>query len=292
MSAVASEILSTTGVSWLAGSTAPAKATDLYDKPSKDYAAKLEQARDVLRQAQAHGSVTQANSLGAEDMVITHLINALALDIPVFVLETGALHRETLALLERTEAHSCAPIEVLRPQHEAVIQFVRREGQDAMYRSIELRKQCCGIRKMEPLARALAGKKGWITGLRREQSNTRAEVPLVDESEVATKNLTKYNPLANWTQGDVWHYIASNGVDYNPLHDQFYPSIGCAPCTRAVSLGEDFRAGRWWWESEDAKECGLHVKSHSGGKPPAAQAAASEASAQAHASVAGVKVTQ
>ena len=238
MSAVASEILSTTGVSWLAGSTAPAKATDLYDKPSKDYAAKLEQARDVLRQAQAHGPVTQANSLGAEDMVITHLINALALDIPVFVLETGAL----------------------RPQHEAVIQFVRREGQDAMYRSIELRKQCCGIRKMEPLARALAGKKGWITGLRREQSNTRAEVPLVDESEVATKNLTKYNPLTNWTQGDVWHYIASNGVDYNPLHDQFYPSIGCAPCTRAVSLGEDFRAGRWWWESEDAKECGLHVK--------------------------------
>ena len=240
--------------------TAPAKATTLYDQPSSSYAAKLEQTRAVLRQAAAYGPVTQANSLGAEDVVITPLINALQLDIPVFVLDTGALHRETLALLERTEAHSQAPVHVFRPQHEQVIEFVRREGQDAMYRSIELRKACCHLRKMEPLARALQGQKGWITGLRREQSNARAEVPLLDESEVPTKGLAKFNPLADWSQGDVWHYIASNGVDYNPLHDQFYPSIGCAPCTRAVSLGEDFRAGRWWWEDESAKECGLHVK--------------------------------
>ena len=149
---------------------APTQATAVHARASADFAAKLEQTRAVLRQAAAlgaPGAVTQASSLGAEDVVVTHLINALALDIPVFVLETGALHRETLALLERTEAHSRAPIEVLRPQHEAVIQFVRREGQDAMYRSIELRKQCCGIRKMEPLARALAGKIGWISGLRR-----------------------------------------------------------------------------------------------------------------------------
>ena len=239
---------------------APAKATALYNKPSADYADKLQAAREVLQQAAAMGDVTQANSLGAEDVVITHLINALKLDIPVFVLETGALHRETLALLERTQAFSRAPVHVFRPREEAVLHFIRNEGQDAMYRSIALRKACCGIRKMEPLARALAGKRGWITGLRREQSNARADVPLVDDSDVATKGQTKFNPLADWTQGDVWHYIASNDVDYNPLHDQFYPSIGCAPCTRAVSLGEDFRAGRWWWESEDAKECGLHVK--------------------------------
>lgn len=242
---------------------APSKATALYNKPSSTYADKLAQAQEVLRQAATYGAVTQANSLGAEDVVISHLINSLELNIPIFVLETGALHRETLALLERTQALSQAPVQVFRPQETAVLRFVRDAGQDAMYRSVELRKTCCDIRKMEPLARALAGKKGWITGLRREQSNARAEVPLVDDSEVPSKDLRKYNPLAAWTQGDVWHYIATNAVDYNPLHDQFYPSIGCAPCTRAVSLGEDFRAGRWWWESSDLKECGLHVPSAS-----------------------------
>jgi phosphoadenosine phosphosulfate reductase len=119
-----------------------------------------------------------------------------------------------------------------------------------------LRKACCHIRKVEPLERALAGQRAWITGLRREQSSARAEVALIDESEARAK----INPLANWTWGDVWHYIEQYAVDYNPLHDEFYPSIGCAPCTRAISLGEDFRAGRWWWEQESAKECGLHVK--------------------------------
>lgn len=250
------------GTSSLLGRGAPAKATELNARPSDDYAAHVAEAQALLREAAALGAdaVTQASSLGAEDVVITHLINALALDIPVFVLETGALHTETLALLERTQARSRAPITVYRPALESVVHFIRTEGQDAMYRSIELRKACCGIRKMEPLARALAGKRGWITGLRREQSNARADVPLVDTTEVPTKQLTKFNPLASWTWGDVWHYIATHGVDYNPLHDQFYPSIGCAPCTRAISLGEDFRSGRWWWENEDAKECGLHAK--------------------------------
>ena len=140
------------------------------------------------------------------------------------------------------------------------MQFVAREGADAMYRSIELRKACCGIRKMEPLARALAGKSAWITGLRREQSGARAEVPFIDDSEWASKGLRKFNPLAAWSWADVWHYIAQHGVDLNPLHDRFMPSIGCAPCTRAIAVGEDFRAGRWWWEDEAAKECGLHVK--------------------------------
>jgi phosphoadenosine phosphosulfate reductase len=149
---------------------------------------------------------------------------------------------------------------VYRPVQQSVVHFVGREGKDAMYKSVELRKACCHIRKVEPLERALAGKRAWITGLRREQSNARAEVPLVDMSDKATTGRIKFNPLADWTWGDVWHYIGLNRVDYNPLHDQFYPSIGCAPCTRAISLGEDFRAGRWWWEDESAKECGLHVK--------------------------------
>ena len=236
-------------------------AIDLHARPSADYEAKLSQARALLvRAASEFAPLKQASSLGAEDVVITHLINALGLDIPVFVLETGALHEETLQLLERTRAASRVPVEVYRPEPQAVVRFVDREGVDAMYRSIELRKACCEVRKLEPLERALAGQRAWITGLRREQSNARAEVPAIDTSEVAKNGRTKINPLADWTWGDVWHYIASNGVDYNPLHDRFFPSIGCAPCTRAISLGEDFRAGRWWWEEESAKECGLHAK--------------------------------
>lgn len=233
-------------------------AIDLHARPSGTYQEKLAATRELLRRSVTEfAPLKQASSLGAEDVVITHLINALALDIPVFVLETGALHAETLDLLERTRASSRAPIEVYTPVQEHVVQFVAREGREAMYRSIELRKACCGIRKLEPLARALAGQKAWITGLRREQSNARADVPLVDASDAAR---IKLNPLADWSWGDVWHYIATEGVDYNPLHDQFFPSVGCAPCTRAISLGEDFRAGRWWWEDEAAKECGLHVK--------------------------------
>jgi len=233
-------------------------AVDLHARPSRDFEAKLAQTQQLLVRAAAEfAPLKQASSLGAEDVVITHLINGLALDIPVFVLETGMLHAETLALLERLRASSRTPVEIYRPSNESVVTFVAREGKEAMYRSIELRKACCGIRKMEPLERALAGQKAWITGLRREQSNARAEVPLVDTSDAKR---VKLNPLADWSWGDVWHYIGANAVDYNPLHDQFYPSIGCAPCTRAISLGEDFRAGRWWWEDEAAKECGLHVK--------------------------------
>ena len=235
---------------------ARSSAVDLYAKPSPDYTHKLAHARLLLREAAELGAVTQANSLGVEDMVVSHLINALALPIPIFVLDTGRLHTETMALLERLQAHSRAPVHVYRPQPEAVLAYIRSNGQDALYQSIALRKACCAIRKLEPLARALEGKTGWITGLRREQSGARAAVPTVDRSEARVK----FNPLVDWTQGDVWHYVAEHGVDTNPLHDQFYPSIGCAPCTRAITLGEDTRAGRWWWEDESAKECGLHVK--------------------------------
>ncbi|MEO0028688.1 MAG: Thioredoxin-dependent 5-adenylylsulfate reductase [Pseudomonadota bacterium] len=236
-------------------------AISLHAKPSADFAAKVAETVALLKQAVTDFSpLTQASSLGAEDVVITHLINHNALNIPVFVLETGALHRETLALLERTQAHSAAPVKVYRPSTEKVIAFVKTQGQDAMYESLELRKACCQVRKLEPLAEALKGQRAWVTGLRREQSTNRADVPLIDRAEEATKGLIKLNPLANWTWGDVWHYIATHNVDYNPLHDQFFPSIGCAPCTRAISLGEEFRAGRWWWEDEAAKECGLHAK--------------------------------
>ena len=241
-------------------------AIDLNARASATFAQKLAETQALLKQAARDYApssavdeprVTLACSLGAEDMVLAHLINALQLNIGIFVLETGQLHAETLVLLERLQASSRTKVSVFKPVAQATIDFVAREGKDAMYKSIPLRKACCQIRKMEPLSRALAGKAAWITGLRREQSGARAEVPLIDTSEPRVK----LNPLANWTWGDVWFYIAENQVDYNPLHDQFYPSIGCAPCTRAISLGEDFRAGRWWWENETAKECGLHVKS-------------------------------
>jgi phosphoadenosine phosphosulfate reductase len=240
-------------------------AIELNARASNDFDAKLAETTALLQQAardyaplSAGGAlrITQASSLGAEDVVVSHLINALQLDIGIFVLETGMLHPETLDLLARLKATSRAPVEVFTPVNESVVQFVAREGKDAMYKSIELRKTCCHIRKMEPLSRALAAKDAWITGLRREQSGARAEVPLIDKSDASR---VKLNPLANWTWGDVWHFIALHKIDYNPLHDQFYPSIGCAPCTRAISQGEDFRAGRWWWEDETAKECGLHV---------------------------------
>ena len=236
-------------------------AISLHAKPSATYAEKVSESLALLQQAVANFSpVTQASSLGAEDVVISHLINRHALNIPLFVLETGALHRETLALLERTRAHSKVAVKVYRPAHEKVIAFVKTHGQNAMYESLELRKACCHIRKLEPLAEALKGQRAWITGLRREQSSNRADVPLIDRADEATKDQIKLNPLANWTWGDVWHYISVNQLDYNALHDQFFPSIGCAPCTRAISLGEEFRAGRWWWEDETAKECGLHAQ--------------------------------
>ena len=231
-------------------------AIELHARPSPDYQAKLDRTRALLARAAAdHAPLTQAGGLGAEDMVISHLVQALELDIPVFVLDTGLLHPQTLEVLDRLKASLRVPVHVYRPVETSVLEFVGREGEQAMYRSVELRKACCHIRKVEPLQRALEGQRAWITGLRREQSAARAAVPLLDTSGP----LPKFNPLAEWTWGDVWHCIATEGVDYHPLHDHFYPSIGCAPCTRAISLGEDFRAGRWWWEDETAKECGLHV---------------------------------
>ena len=238
-------------------------------RPSADFDAKVEFSLALLRQAAAQYSpLTQASSLGAEDMVVTDLIRRSGIDSAVFVLDTGKLHDETLALVDRLKAHYARDVEVYRPDAATAAAFVEANGEDAMYRSPGLRKQCCDIRKMVPLEQALAGKRGWITGLRREQSQARAEVHDIEAPDDGKPgSRAKVNPLAAWTWGDVWHYIHLNGVPYNPLHDQFFPSIGCAPCTRAVTLGEDFRSGRWWWENASAKECGLHVAAGHDGAP-------------------------
>ena len=232
-------------------------AIDLYNRPSPTHAAKVAHSIALLRQVGAqHKTLTQASSLGAEDMVVTHLIHLSGIAAGIFVLDTGKLHLETLALVAQIEKRYQRSVEIHRPKAEAVVRFVRQHGEEAMYRSVELRKACCDLRKMEPLARALAGHDGWITGLRREQSNDRAEVA----ERVHDGERQKISPLVDWTWGDVWHFIAEHGLPYNALHDQFFPSIGCAPCTRAIAVGEDFRAGRWWWESASVKECGLHVQ--------------------------------
>ncbi|HET9643373.1 MAG TPA: phosphoadenylyl-sulfate reductase [Burkholderiaceae bacterium] len=234
-------------------------AVDLYARRTEGYEARVAQAVEVLKLATAKhsGRIVQSTSLGVEDMVVTDLISKNDLDIAIATLDTGKLHAETLALIPRIESRYGRKVEVFSPLAQSVIQFVSRNGEDAMYRSIELRKACCGLRKMEPLSRMLAGGAAWVTGLRREQSANRAHVPFVDIDDAGRE---KINPLAEWTWNDVWHYVAANDVPYNPLHDEFMPSIGCAPCTRAIAVGEDFRSGRWWWEDENAKECGLHVK--------------------------------
>jgi len=198
-----------------------------------------------------------ASSLAAEDMVLTDMILRDGLDISIFTLETGRLHRETLDMVERIHATYGYQIELYRPQAEAVDAYVRQHGLNAFYDSVELRRECCRIRKVEPLARALTGQRAWLTGQRRAQSSTRTE--LAAQEHDAAHGIAKFNPLADWSEADVWRYLRSREVPYNPLHDKGYPSIGCEPCTRAIRPGEDLRAGRWWWESADSKECGLHL---------------------------------
>jgi len=203
-------------------------------------------------------AITMANSLGAEDMVLTDVICNGGLPIEIFSLDTGRLPLETYDLMAAVEQHYGVKLKVYFPQSEEVESFVRNHGINAFYESVTLRKACCYARKVEPLKRALAGKRAWITGLRAQQAATRAGLPLREYDE--GNGLEKFNPLSDWTEKEVWTYIKQNNVPYNALHDKFYPSIGCAPCTRAISPGEDVRAGRWWWENADTKECGLHLK--------------------------------
>jgi len=242
----------------LPGDAGQAVAIGLYARKAAGFDERLATSRALLRQAHAeHGAaLLQSTSLGAEDQVITALIAQSGLPIAIATLDTGKLHPQTLALLPRIESRYGLKVEVYVPVADAVVNFVRVRGENAMYESLELRKECCAIRKLEPLSRMLAGRSAWITGLRREQSANRAEVPF---TEPDGRGRIKINPLAEWSWADVWHFIAEHQVPYNPLHDQFMPSIGCTPCTRAISVGEDFRSGRWWWENEDAKECGLHA---------------------------------
>ncbi|ETH01482.1 sulfate adenylyltransferase, small subunit [Bordetella pertussis H918] len=207
--------------------------------------------------ARQYPDAALASSLAAEDMVLTHAIYAGGLDLEVFTLDTGRLHTETLGVLDAVATRYGRAITVYRPDAAAVQAHVDAHGMHAFYESVALRKACCEIRKVEPLRRALAGRGAWITGQRRAQSATRGELP--DEERDPVFGLYKFNPLAAWNEADVWSVIRALGIPYNPLHDQGYPSIGCEPCTRAVRPGEDVRAGRWWWESSDSKECGLHA---------------------------------
>ena len=214
-------------------------------------------ARDLLtRVAGEHYPATLASSLSAEDMVLTDLIGRGRLPIGIFVLDTGRLHGDTLDLVGHIEQRYGIAVRIYRPQAQAVNEYVLRFGRDAFYESVDLRKQCCAIRKLEPLARALADQRAWITGMRREQSVLRSEISL--EAWDEKHNMRKFNPLADWSEAEVWDYIGRYEVPYNPLYDQGYRSIGCAPCTRPVVAGEDARAGRWWWETQSARECGIH----------------------------------
>ena len=208
--------------------------------------------------ADSYQPAALASSLAAEDMVLTDLILRNKLNISIFTLQTGRLHAETLAVADRIREHYGYEITMMHPDPAAVEQYVTNHGLNAFYDSVELRKSCCHIRKVEPLNRALEGKQAWITGQRRTQAATRTE--LAEQEDDTARGMQKFNPLADWTEQDVWDYLRKHEVPYNALHDRGYPSIGCEPCTRAIQPGEDVRAGRWWWENPESKECGLHVK--------------------------------
>ncbi|NBX00782.1 MAG: phosphoadenylyl-sulfate reductase [Methylophilaceae bacterium] len=237
----------------------PATSPALTDGLKASVITKRAAVLKVLKEAATKfPAITFANSLGAEDMVITDIIMREKLAIDIFSLDTGRLPAETYTLMAEAENTYSTKLKVYFPKHEVVEQYVQSKGINAFYESIDLRKACCHMRKVEPLQRALNGKQAWITGMRAEQATTRAHLP-VQEFDEGNK-LQKFNPLSDWTEQEVWGYIRLHEVPYNKLHDAFYPSIGCAPCTRAVAIGEDVRAGRWWWENPTSKECGLHVK--------------------------------
>jgi phosphoadenosine phosphosulfate reductase len=202
------------------------------------------------------GQLAFASSLGLEDQIITHAIATSSLSCRIFTLDTGRLFPETYELIDRTNARYKINIEVFFPQYESIEKMVNEKGVNLFYESIENRKLCCAVRKTQPLNRALKGLNAWITGLRRDQSITRKEIRIVEWDEM--HNLYKINPLINWSEEEVKEFIKQNKIPYNTLHDKGFPSIGCQPCTRAIKAGEDIRAGRWWWENPDQKECGLH----------------------------------
>lgn len=219
---------------------------------------KIEQVISVLTETiHDFAPVTFANSLGAEDMVLTDLINRYKLDIDMFSLDTGRLPQETYDLMQTVRNHFSQPLRIYFPNVKQIEEFISENGVNGFYDSVELRKKCCHIRKVEPLRRALFGKGAWVTGIRHEQASTRVSLK-VSAYDISNR-MQKINPLLEWSNKEVWEYIKQYDVPYNKLHDRFYPSIGCVPCTRSVTPGEDIRSGRWWWEKPETKECGLHT---------------------------------
>ena len=218
---------------------------------------RIERAATLLRQAEATASAVFSTSLGLEDQVVTDLVVRYAPGIALVTLDTGRLPPETYELLARTERHYKRRIEMLFPERESVEQYVRYNGINGFFESVTQRKACCEVRKTLPLKRALEGKRAWVTGLRRAQAITRAN--LVESCFDYDHQLQKFNPLIDWALADVLAYVEERAVPVNSLHAKGYPSIGCAPCTRAVEAGADVRSGRWWWETADTRECGLHA---------------------------------
>lgn len=219
---------------------------------------KIEQVVAILTETvRDFAPATFANSLGAEDMVLTDIIDRYQLAIDMFSLDTGRLPQETYDLMQTVRERYKTPLRIYFPNVKQVEAYVAENGVNGFYQSIELRKACCHIRKVEPLRRALQGKRAWVTGIRREQATSRLSLK-VSAYDMGNR-MQKVNPLLEWSNAEVWEYLKQYEVPYNKLHDKFYPSIGCAPCTRAITPGEDIRSGRWWWETPETKECGLHT---------------------------------
>jgi phosphoadenosine phosphosulfate reductase len=228
--------------------------------PGMSIPTKIDTSLQILRDAvRDYGNVVYSNSLGAESMVLTDLIWSHVPEIGIFTLDTGRLHEETYNLIERLERRYQKRMQVYVPDPKSIEAYVQANGINGFYNSVEQRQSCCHIRKIEPFRRAIAGARAWVTGVRHEQSASRAQATPV-EVDAGNDGIMKVSPILEWTHDDVWNYIRAKKLPYNPLHDKGYPSIGCAPCTRAVEPGADSRSGRWWWESSDLKECGLQPK--------------------------------
>ena len=204
-----------------------------------------------------HPRIAFASSFGVEDVAVIDMLLRIRPDARIFTLDTGRLPYETYDVMERTREKHRVSLEVLFPERTATERLQREKGFYSFRQSVAERKECCGVRKVEPLNRALSSLDAWITGLRREQAVTRTALPAL-EIDHAHGGIVKVNPLVSWSETETWEYVRANKIPYNRLHDQSYPSIGCAPCTRAIQPGEDVRAGRWWWENPESKECGLH----------------------------------
>ncbi|HEY3786793.1 MAG TPA: phosphoadenylyl-sulfate reductase [Steroidobacteraceae bacterium] len=235
----------------------------MQERLSPDLERKVKETRERLSEAvRSHGRVVYSNSLGAEAMVLTDIIWTEVPLIDIFTIDTGRLPEETYELLEKLQRRYRRTVRVVYPEARALEALVSSQGVNGFYHSLEARLACCRIRKVEPFMRAIAGYGAWVTGLRREQSATRAEARALEWD--GTHGLYKVSPLLQWSEAQVWDYIRGRKLPYNLLHDRHFPSIGCSPCTRAIQPGESRRAGRWWWEQPESRECGLHPRN-----PPA-----------------------